>query len=218
MPKGTGGAKKADKAKTQVLYDRIADVHNLAMKVNGYQRSVAKYFKSLDLKLDEDSLVLDAGSGTGIITLGFHDAGLRVKRVVDLDLSHKSLDVAREEISKKKRYAGRTDFAQADVLRMPFADETFDLVLTCGVLEYTPLDDGLREAARVLKKGAALVFVPVKPSIVGAVLELLYNFKIHPVSSVRTAAKKYFRIIGNHEFPVTEPISWSKTIFLLEKI
>lgn len=215
MPKGNGGAKKA---KTQGLYDRIADVHNLAMKVNGYKRSVARYIGSLDLNLDHDSLVLDAGSGTGIITLGFHDSGLRVKRVVDLDLSFKSIGVARDEIRKKRRYSRRTDFVQADVLRMPFADETFDLVLTCGVLEYTPLDDGLREAARVLKKGARLVFVPVKPSIVGSVLELLYNFKIHPLASVRAASKKYFRIIGNHEFPITEPISWSKTIFLLEKI
>jgi ubiquinone/menaquinone biosynthesis C-methylase UbiE len=218
MAKDNGGSKKHDKAKTQGLYDRIADVHNLAMKVNGYKRSVAKYVRSLDLKLNEDSIVLDAGSGTGIITLGFLDSGLRVKRVVDLDLSFKSLEVAREELVKKKRRSRRTSFAQADVLRMPFADETFDLVLTCGVLEYVPLDDGLREAARVLKKGASLVFVPVKPSIVGSVLELLYNFKIHPIESVRTAAQRYFRIIGNHEFPITEPISWSKTIFLLEKI
>jgi ubiquinone/menaquinone biosynthesis C-methylase UbiE len=218
MPKGNGGKKKADTAKTQGLYDRIADVHNLAMKVNGYQRSVARYLKSLDLKLDENSVVLDSGSGTGIITLGFHDAGFRVKRVVDLDLSFKSLAVAKEEIEKKRRRSKRTSFVQANVLTMPFPDETFDLVLTCGVLEYTPLDDGLREAARVLKKGAPLVFVPVKPSIVGSVLELLYNFKIHPLESVRSAAQKYFRIIGNHEFPITEPISWSKTIFLLEKI
>ena|ERR1043165_8663213 len=218
MPKGNGGKKRPDKAETQGLYDRIADVHNLAMKVNGYQRSVANYLRSLDLNLTSDSLVLDAGSGTGIITLGFHDSGLACKRVVDLDLSFKSLKVSREEISKKKKAAKLTDAVQADVLRMPFADETFDLVLTCGVLEYTPLDEGLKEAARVLKKGARLVFVPVKPSIVGSVLELLYNFKIHPLRSVRVAAEKYFRILGNHEFPITEPIAWSKTIFLLEKI
>jgi demethylmenaquinone methyltransferase/2-methoxy-6-polyprenyl-1,4-benzoquinol methylase len=210
-------AKNVNSSKTQSLYDRIADVHNLAMKVNGYQRSVAKYLRSLDLKLNEDSLVLDAGSGTGIITLGFHDSGLPFGRVVDLDLSFKSIEVSREELEKKSRI-DRTDAVQANVLAMPFADETFDLVLTCGVLEYTPLDDGLREAARVLKKGAPLVFVPVKPSIVGSVLELLYNFKIHPLESVRTAAQKYFRILGNHEFPITEPIGWSKTVFLLEKI
>jgi ubiquinone/menaquinone biosynthesis C-methylase UbiE len=218
MPKGTGVQKKTDATKTQGLYDRIADVHNLAMKINGYKQSVAKYIKSLDLDLTDDSLVLDAGSGTGMTTLGFHDSGLRVKHVVDLDLSFKSLDVAREEIAKRQRRAKRTSFAQANVLKMPFADETFDLALTCGVLEYTPLDEGLREAARVLKRGAPLVFLPVKPSIVGAVLEMLYNFKIHPVPSVKTAAQKYFRIVGNHEFPVTEPISWSKTIFLLEKV
>ena len=207
----------AVKTKTQGLYDRIADVQNLAMKINGYRASVAKYLRSLDLGLDRDSLVLDAGCGTGIVTLAFHDAGLRAKRVTSLDLSFKSLDVARNEFSQRRRYSRRSDVVQANVLTMPFGDETFDLLLMCGVLEYTPLDIGLAEAARVLKPGAKLVFLPVKPSIVGSVLKLLYNFKIHPLEKVRSAAAEHFKILGNHEFPVTEPISWSKTIFLLEK-
>jgi len=100
---------------------------------------------------------------------------------------------------------------------MPFADETFDLIVSCGVLEYVPLDAGLREMARLLKPGAKLVFIPVKPSLVGSVLELLYKFKIHPLKDVRATAAKYFNIVGNHEFPVSDPIAWSKTIFLLEK-
>ena len=48
MPKDSRTAVKRKKTKTQGLYDRIADVHNLAMKVNGYRASVAKYLKSLD--------------------------------------------------------------------------------------------------------------------------------------------------------------------------
>jgi hypothetical protein len=48
-------------------------------------------------------------------------------------------------------------------------------------------------------------------------LELLYNFKIHPVEDVRRISERYFDIVGNHEFPIAEPISWSKNIFLLEK-
>jgi ubiquinone/menaquinone biosynthesis C-methylase UbiE len=106
---------------------------------------------------------------------------------------------------------------QGNVLEVPFADETFDLVVTCGVLEYVPLDAGLRELARLMKPGAKLVFIPVKPSLVGSVLELLYKFKIHPLDEVRRISKKYFRIVGNHEFPISDPIGWSKTIFLLEK-
>ncbi|MEP6787092.1 MAG: class I SAM-dependent methyltransferase [Acidobacteriota bacterium] len=205
------------KTKTQGLYDRIADVQNLAMKLNGYRTSVAKYLKSLDLEIGSDSVVLDAGSGTGIVTLALRDAGFKPKRIVALDLSFNSLAVSREEFRKQKTNSMSTDAVQSNVLKMPFADETFDLVLMCGVLEYTPLDEGLSEAARVLKRGARLVFLPVRPSVVGTVLELLYNFKIHPINSVRDAAARYFDIVGNHNFPINEPIAWSKTIFLLEK-
>lgn len=201
----------------QRLYDRIADVQNLAMKVNGYRASVARYLSSLDLKLEADSLVLDAGSGTGIVTNAFLDCGFSAARVISLDLSFNSLTVARQCLDARPTSEPEADLVQANVLKMPFDDGTFDLMMMCGVLEYTPLDDGLREAARVLKKGAPLVFLPVKPSIVGSFLQFLYNFQIHSIRSVRDAASHYFRIVGNYEFPISEPIAWSKTIFLLEK-
>jgi ubiquinone/menaquinone biosynthesis C-methylase UbiE len=209
---------KIEELKTQSFYDRIADVHNLALKINGYRQSVEKYLKSLDLEIDENSLVLDAGSGTGIVTLGFHGAGFRPRKTIALDLSFNSLKVSREQFEKDKNTdAENISAVQGNVLNLPFADETFDLVLSCGVLEYVPLDEGLREMARVLKTGARLVFIPVKPSFVGSVLELLYNFKTHPIKNVRKISQQYFNIIGRHKFPITEPISWSKTIFLLEK-
>ena len=208
----------SSESKTQTFYDRIADVHNLAMKVNGYRSSVAKYLESLDLNLNENSLVLDAGSGTGIVTLGFHSANLKAKKCVALDLSFNSLKVSREQFEKDKKTDAKNICAvQGNVLTMPFADETFDLVLTCGVLEYVPLKDGLKEFARILKPGAKLVLIPVKPSLVGAVLEILYNFKIHSVKQTGKIARRYFDIVGEHEFPVTQPIGWSKMIFLLEK-
>jgi ubiquinone/menaquinone biosynthesis C-methylase UbiE len=215
MPKGS---QKRAKTKTQSFYDRIADVHNLALKVNGYRKSVAKYLRSLDLNIGADSLVLDAGSGTGIVTLGFQDTGFRPLKTVAFDLSGNSLKIAREQFAKEKKIdASNIESVQGNVLELPFADDTFDLVLTCGVLEYVSLDAGLKELSRVLKRGGKLVFIPVKPSFVGSVLELLYNFKIHPMSEVVKISQRYFEIVGNHEFPIAEPIGWSKTIFLLEK-
>lgn len=211
-------AKDAQKSETQSFYDQIADVHNLVMQLNGYRASVTKYLQSLDLKLGEDSYVLDAGSGTGIVTLGFLDAGFRPKRTVALDLSLNLLKISGEQFEKEGNIDAETVAAvQGDVLKMPFADESFDLVLTCGVLEYVPLEDGLREMARVLKTGARLVLIPVKPSLVGSVLEILYKFKTHPVEDVRRVSAEYFNILDDYEFPITEPIGWSKMIFLLEK-
>ena len=208
----------SEETKTQTFYDSIADVHHLAMKINGYRSSVANYLTSLDLKLDEHSLVLDAGSGTGIVTLGFQTAGFRPKKCVALDLSFNSLQVSREQFEKDENAdAGNISLVQGNVVEMPFPDETFDLILTCGVLEYVSLEDGLEEFARVLKTGAKLVLIPVKPSLVGAVLEILYNFKIHSIEKTQEIAARFFKIVGEHEFPVTDPISWSKMIFLLEK-
>ncbi|NOT47525.1 MAG: methyltransferase domain-containing protein [Acidobacteria bacterium] len=207
-----------EKTKTQSFYDSIAEVHNLALRVNGYRKSVAKYLRSLDLDIGADSFVLDGGSGTGIVTLGFQDAGFRPRQTIAFDLSAKSLHVARDEFKKEKKIDHKLiSPVQGNILDLPFADDTFDLILSCGVLEYVTLDHGLREMSRVLKVGGKLVFIPVKPSLVGSVLEFLYKFKIHPVENVRKISQKYFKIVGNHKFPISEPMGWSKSIFLLEK-
>lgn len=210
--------KRETKNKTQTFYDRIADVHNLAMKINGYRASAAKYFRSLKLDVNSNTTVLDAGCGTGLATLAFYEAGYRPKETYALDLSFKSLEVAKEQFEESKNRAVRNVRpVQGNLLSMPFEDEKFDLVLTVGALEYVPLEKGLEELARVLKKDGVLVLIPVRQSLVGSMLEVLYNFKIHKVSEVKKAAGKNFQIIGNHKFPITEPIGWSKTIFLLRK-
>ncbi len=205
------------KTNAQELYDRIAEVQKFAMKLNGYRASVAKYLRSLNLSLDSTSRVLDAGCGTGIVSMAFQDAGFNSKQAVALDLSLRSLKVARREVASREGQTGNIDPVQGNLLQLPFDDGTFDMVMMCGVLEYTPLDAGLREAARVLKHGAPLVLLPVKPSLVGSVLEVLYDFKIHPLNEITVAAGSYFNVVSSHKFPVTEPISWSKTLFLLEK-
>lgn len=209
---------KKAKNKTQHFYDRIADMHELMMRVNGYRDSVAKFLSSLELQINDESLVLDAGSGTGLVTKGFYKAKFRPKKTITLDLSLNSLKVSREQFQKDKSII-TNDICpvQGNVLSLPFADGTFDLILTCGVLEYVSLEDGLKEFSRVMKKGGKLILIPVKPSIIGSVLEFLYNFKLHPIVEVKKAAQAYFEIEGDHKFPIIEPIGWSKMIFLLEK-
>lgn len=214
MPRNGRELQDRPPANTRGFYDRIADVQNLAMKLNGYRRSIAKYLGKLQLDIDEDSRVLDAGCGTGLATLALHDAGYKCRNITALDFSFKSLNVARDEFKDDRVSA---NVLQGDVLKMPFADDTFDLALSCGVLEYTPLAPGLAEAARVLKKDALLIFLPVRPSLVGKVLEIFYDFKTDSREEVSFAAAPHFEMIANDEFPRTEPIAWSKTIYLLKK-
>ena len=204
--------------KTQKFYDRIADVHNLAMKINGYSTSIVKYLITLDLPINQESSVLDAGCGTGLVTLSFYKANYRPKDTFALDLSFKSLEVAKEQFEESDNVAVKNiQLIQGNLLSLPFENEKFDLVLTCGALEYVPLERGLGELARVLKKDGILVLLPVRQSLIGSVLEVLYNFKIHSIEEVRMVSQRYFQIVGDHTFPLSEPIGWSKNGFLLQK-
>jgi len=208
----------SEKSSAQNLYDRIADVHNVMMSLNGYQNSLAKYLRSVDLNIDENSLVLDAGSGTGVVTLGFYEADFRPLKTFAVDLSFNSLKIAREQFEKNNRVDSENICAvQGNVLELPFAENTFDLVLSCGVLEYVSVEAGLREFARVLKRGSTLILIPIKPSLVGSVLEKLYDFKTHSIEETEQIAEQYFEITGKYEFPITEPIGWSKMAFLFQK-
>ena len=51
-------------------------------------------------------------------------------------------------------------------------------------------------------------------SVVGSMLEILYNFKIHPLNDVKAVSRQYFNIVGNHEFPIAEA-SWDLIVVSL---
>ena len=75
-------------------------------------------------------LVLDAGVGAGRYTDVLSRWGARV---VGIDLSR-----AVEAAHGHFRERANVKIAQADIARLPFAPETFDLVVSIGVLHHTP--------------------------------------------------------------------------------
>jgi ubiquinone/menaquinone biosynthesis C-methylase UbiE len=111
----------------------------------------------------------------------------------------------------------KVTFLQANALSLPFADESFDLLVTSGVLEYLPLRDGLSEFARVLAPGGHMVFLPVRPSPASRLLEIMFRFKLHPPDAVAEHTENFFRVIEHHHFPPHEPIGWTKSVVLARK-
>ncbi|MET0647425.1 MAG: class I SAM-dependent methyltransferase [Pyrinomonadaceae bacterium] len=200
------------------IYDRFTNLYDLMFRVNGYGRSVERYLRENPLPLPSGARVLDAGCGTGLLTLAFLRVLERPADIASIDLSLRSLQTARraaEKLPKKPRR--RVAFAQSNALKLPFADETFDLVLTSGVLEYLPLREGLGELSRVLAPGGYLLFVPVRPSPATLLLEVMFRFKAHPPREVEEHTRRYFRVLEHYRFPPFEPIGWTKSLVLAQK-
>ncbi|MFL6332102.1 MAG: class I SAM-dependent methyltransferase [Pyrinomonadaceae bacterium] len=200
------------------IYDRFTNLYDLMFRVNGYGRSVERYLRENPLPLPARARVLDAGCGTGLLTLAFLRVHERPVEIASIDLSLRSLQTARRAAQKLTRGTRRrVAFAQSNALALPFADETFDLVLTSGVLEYLPLREGLGELARVLAPGGHLLFVPVRPSPVTLLLEVMFRFKAHPPQEVEEETRKVFHVLEHHRFPPLEPIGWTKSLVLAQK-
>ncbi|HEX8852313.1 MAG TPA: class I SAM-dependent methyltransferase, partial [Pyrinomonadaceae bacterium] len=135
-----------------------------------------------------------------------------------VDLSHASLLTARRAISRQPRHPHTSvRLAQANVLMLPFADESFDCVVTSGVLEYVPLPEGFRELARVLAPDGYLLHLPVRPSPASKLLEIMFDFKTRPPSEVDAHTAAHFQVIDRHHFPALEPIGWTKLAILSRK-
>ena len=97
--------------------------------------------------------VLEVGCGAGVDLARFARGGAEVTGV---DLSPSAIALARTNFEQQ---ALRGRFEVADGERLPFADNSFDLVFAHGVVQYTANPQGLvDECRRALKPGGQAIF------------------------------------------------------------
>jgi SAM-dependent methyltransferase len=97
--------------------------------------------------------VLEVGCGAGVDLARFAKGGAQV---VGVDLTESAVALARANFAQQG-LAGRFEVANGE--RLPFADNTFDLVYAHGVLQYTAAPQALvDECYRVAKPGGEAIF------------------------------------------------------------
>lgn len=96
---------------------------------------------------------LDGGCGTGVCSVAL---SMKAENITGVDISEGSLNTAKELADKLG--INNIEFKKADLLKLPFEDQTFDLILSWGVIHHTvdPLR-ALDELNRSLKPNGVIV-------------------------------------------------------------
>jgi len=107
------------------------------------------YKKTLEqLALDEHTMLLDAGCGSGLFS---HMAISTGAEVIGVDAAPGLLEVARERNPNN-------NFMEEDLEALPFASDSFDVVVGFNSFQYAgSFTNALSEAKRVLKDGGRAV-------------------------------------------------------------
>jgi ubiquinone/menaquinone biosynthesis C-methylase UbiE len=207
-----------NEAKAGSYYDKIARLYDLTFKLNGYGRSLDQYLALNPLSLSRGARILDAGCGTGLLTLALLRSIRFPVNITALDLSATSIVEAKKAVSQSPGRPRDVSFTQGNVLSLPFADNSFDLVVTSGALEYVPLKEGLDELARVIAPEGQLLHLPCRPTPASTFLEILFRFKSHSPRAVLQNTERHFRVVHHYRFRPLEIIGWSKSALLAQKL
>lgn len=113
--------------------------------------------------------ILDVATGTGDLALAV--AGLQPAHIDGIDISTAMMEVARRKV-QEKGLAQLISFREGEAERIPFSEDTYDVVMVAfGVRNFEDLKGGLNEMRRVMKPGGYMLILefshpdrfPMKP-------------------------------------------------------
>lgn len=164
------------------------------------------------IAMAEGKKVLDAGAGTGRVSLRLHDAGAQVTA---MDISPAMLHLLQQKNSE-------VEVVEGDMENMPFEDDTFDMVFSSlAMVHLKKVDQFLDECYRVVKDDGLVVLVNIhyrKPMILkdGQGKYTIQGYNHFPKHVTKAAEELAFGI--EHDEILTEGDDvWVSQVLVLKK-
>ena len=143
---------------TQAAWAAIWDAVSVEQELETLAYARTDYMEVFQRYLPRDALILEAGSGLGIMVIHLRQRGFNVM----------GLDYVEGAVRKARTYDAALPLLVGDVHALPHASGSLGAYLSFGVLEHFPQGPlpALREAHRVLRRGGVLVLTIPYPNVV----------------------------------------------------
>jgi demethylmenaquinone methyltransferase/2-methoxy-6-polyprenyl-1,4-benzoquinol methylase len=146
-----------EETQVRAMFDRIAGLYDRMNTVMTAGLHHDWRRRAADLAaLAPGDRALDVATGTGDLALVLSRRVSPGGEVVASDFSERMLEIARAKAARGTQSALR--FETANALALPYADDEFDAATVgFGARNFSDLDQGLREMARVVRPGGRVV-------------------------------------------------------------
>jgi ubiquinone/menaquinone biosynthesis C-methylase UbiE len=190
-PCGTRGLESDDPR------ERLREAEKIRYEVDAHIPAFARFDEARGLR------VLEIGVGAGTDFVQWLRAGASA---VGIDLSPNSLGEARARVRAEGFDSGEAELVVGDAERLPFADASFDVVYSYGVLHHSPdTQAAIREVHRVLKPGGeARLMVYHVPSWTGLMLWAVHGVARLRWMTPREAIYKHLESPGTKAYTLAE--------------
>ena len=148
----------------RAMFDRIAGLYDRMNTVMTAGLHHQWRRRAADMAaLSPGGRALDVATGTGDLALELAERVGPGGEVVATDFSERMLELARAKASARAHDGGsRVVIQPANALELPFADGEFDAATVgFGARNFSDLEQGLREMARVVRTGGTVVVLEI---------------------------------------------------------
>jgi len=173
-------------------------IYEIGSRYSTHRQYLKKFLSQAELQIDKDTNILDAGCGSGRLAVSLlsklRKEGNIETKVHGVDVSKFMLKIAEKNALKKKVRENLTlycadgqnlsyahEFKNKDTNGniIAFADDSYDIVMSSGLLECVPDPYmAIKEMQRVLKPGGIMVLSVVNKNKLGKLASKMLGFNL----------------------------------------
>ncbi len=199
--------------------------YSFIMKNLGFDASISKFLKEINIANENYKNILDVGCGTGVIGLSLAER-YRNCSILFTDINQNLLNQAKKNAEEKQIEAKRLSFGISDITTpkkitstnsIILKDATFDIVATGAVIGYSQNQkQTIEDLLSLVKPNGYFINIEMNEGFFGKNVSRRYKYPIMPLAEIEKLIKlNGFELVS---IPVTIfPAKLTRTCYIARK-